>query len=66
MFEFFFKYPIPVFSKGKFVLLGAWPVWVLLLLAAAEPDAAGEVAIAPVHERLRYGKVGRLCDRNCG
>ena len=32
MFQFFFKYPMPVFSKGKFVLLGAWPGWVLLLL----------------------------------
>jgi hypothetical protein len=32
MFQFFFKYPIPVFSKGQFVLLGAWPGWVLLLL----------------------------------
>src|ERR1700736_2576379 len=35
MFQFFFKYPMPVFSKGKFVLLGAWPGWVLLLLIAA-------------------------------
>jgi uncharacterized membrane protein len=35
MFQFFFKYPMPVFSKGKFVLLGAWPGWVLLLLVAA-------------------------------
>src|ERR1700722_7446457 len=35
MFQFFFKYPIPVFSKGKFVLLGAWPGWVLLLLIVA-------------------------------
>ncbi len=35
MFEFFFKYPMPVFSKGKFVLLGAWPGWVLLALIAA-------------------------------
>ena len=35
MFQFFFKYPIPVFSKGKFVLLGAWPSWVLLLLMVA-------------------------------
>jgi uncharacterized membrane protein len=34
MFEFFFKYPIPVFTKGKFILLGAWPAWVLLLLVA--------------------------------
>ena len=32
MFEFFFKYPIPVFTKGKFILLGAWPGWVLVLL----------------------------------
>ena len=34
MFEFFFKYPIPVFTKGKLILLGAWPGWVLLLLMA--------------------------------
>ncbi len=32
MFEFLFKYPTPVFTKGKLVLLGAWPGWVLLLL----------------------------------
>ncbi len=35
MFSFFFKYPSPVFSKGHFVLLGAWPIWVLLLLITA-------------------------------
>jgi uncharacterized membrane protein len=34
MFEFLFKYPIPVFTKGKFILLGAWPGWVLALLIA--------------------------------
>lgn len=34
MFECFFKYPIPIFTKGKFVLLGAWPGWLLLLLIA--------------------------------
>jgi uncharacterized membrane protein len=32
MFEFLFKYPIPVFTKGKFILLGAWPGWLLALL----------------------------------
>jgi uncharacterized membrane protein len=32
MFEFFFKYPIPVFTKGKFILLGGWPGWLLALL----------------------------------
>jgi hypothetical protein len=35
MFPFLFKYPIPVFSKGQFVLLGTWPGWVLLLLIFA-------------------------------
>src|SRR5690349_4000170 len=37
MFEFLFKYPRAVFSKGELVLLGAWPKWVLIifLLAAA-------------------------------
>ena len=32
MFEFFFKYPVTVFSKGSFVLLGGWPAWLLALL----------------------------------
>lgn len=31
MFELLFKYPLAVFEKGKFVLLGSWPVWCLLL-----------------------------------
>ena len=37
MFEFLFRYPRAVFSKGQLVLLGAWPKWILviLLLAAA-------------------------------
>ena len=37
MFEFFFKYPPQVFSKGSFVLLARWPVWILglCILAAA-------------------------------
>jgi hypothetical protein len=30
MFQFLFKYPIPVFSKGHFVLLSGWPAWLLL------------------------------------
>jgi uncharacterized membrane protein len=30
MFQWLFKYPIPVFTKGRFVLLGAWPGWLLL------------------------------------
>jgi uncharacterized membrane protein len=35
MFEFLFKYPLSIFSKGEFVLLGAWPKWVLYLLVLA-------------------------------
>jgi uncharacterized membrane protein len=37
MFEFLFKYPRTVFSRGEFVLLGAWPKWILVIfiLAAA-------------------------------
>lgn len=35
MFEFLFKYPAPVFSKGEFVLLGSWPKWILVLLLLA-------------------------------
>ncbi|MGA3189828.1 MAG: glutamine amidotransferase [Bryobacteraceae bacterium] len=31
MFEFFFKYPASVFSKGTFVLAGGWPIWLLIL-----------------------------------
>jgi uncharacterized membrane protein len=42
MFQFLFKYPSPVFTKGQFVLLGAWPAWLLPVLIAA---AAGGLAI---------------------
>ena len=38
MFEFLFKYPASVFAKGRFVLLGGLPVWLLIvaiLIAAA-------------------------------
>ena len=35
MFQFLFKYPSPVFTKGRFVLLGAWPVWLLPVLIVA-------------------------------
>jgi uncharacterized membrane protein len=32
MFQFLFKYPAAIFSKGHFILLGTWPRWSLLLL----------------------------------
>src|SRR5438105_9704452 len=34
MFEFLFKYPPAIFSKGKFVLLSPWPIWLMVLLLA--------------------------------
>jgi len=41
MFEFFFRYPIPVFTKGRFILLGTWPGWVLLLLIVVAASLLG-------------------------
>jgi uncharacterized membrane protein len=35
MFEFFFKYPPAIFSKGKLALMTPWPLWLLLALIAA-------------------------------
>src|SRR5579863_1668841 len=35
MFEFFFKYPRLVYTRGQFALLGAWPKWILVLLILA-------------------------------
>lgn len=42
MFQFLFKYPSPVFTKGRFVLLGAWPGWLLPVLIVV---AAGALAL---------------------
>jgi len=35
MFEFLFKYPQAVFSRGTIVLLGGWPVWLMVLAILA-------------------------------
>ena len=45
MFEFLFKYPATVFSRGQFVLLAPWPVW-LLVVAVGEllPERSTGVA----------------------
>ncbi len=37
MFQFLFKYPSPVFTKGRFVLLSAWPAWLLPVLLWLPP-----------------------------
>src|SRR5215469_8975944 len=49
MFEFLFKYPSPVFTKGRFVLLSAWPLWLLPVLIVA---TAGGLALL-IRWRLR-------------
>ena len=43
MFEFLFEFPLSVFSKGTFVLLGAWPRWFLLLMIGTAAAALGWV-----------------------
>ncbi len=43
MFEFLFKYPAAVFSKGSLVLLGSWPQWILWILILAVAAALGLV-----------------------
>src|SRR5215831_11783891 len=52
MFQFLFKYPRPVFTKGRFVLLSAWPPWLLLVLILA---AAAGLALL-FRWRLRHSK----------
>ena len=42
MFQFLFKYPVPVFTKGRFVLLGGWPAWALVVFILI---AAGGLAL---------------------
>jgi len=43
MFEFLFKYPPTVFSKGTFVLLGEWPIWSMIALVIAAAAGLGWV-----------------------
>ena len=53
MFEFFFKYPFSVFSKGQLVLLGSWPRWILVLAILA---AAGGLGFFLIARRKRFTK----------
>ncbi|MBS1875332.1 MAG: VWA domain-containing protein [Acidobacteria bacterium] len=56
MFELLFKYPASAFSKGQLVLLGAWPVWTLVLAIAAGAAALGWLVW---RRRLVLGPLGR-------
>jgi uncharacterized membrane protein len=53
MFEFLFKYPSTVFSKGKLVFAGSWPSWAL---AAAIAIAAAALAILVWRRRANLGR----------
>ena len=48
MFEFFFKYPSIVFSKGQFVLLGPWPKWLLAVLLLGDCRGAGRADVPEI------------------
>jgi len=52
MFQFLFKYPSPVFTKGRLVLLSAWPAWLLPVLIVA---VAGGLALL-IRWRLRHSE----------
>jgi uncharacterized membrane protein len=41
MFELLFKYPAAVFAKGRFVLLGGWPKWVLCVFIVVAMASLG-------------------------
>jgi len=45
MFEFLFKYPQSVFSRGQLVLLGSWPRWILVLAILAAAAGLGAFLI---------------------
>ncbi len=66
MFEFFFKYPIPVFTKGRLVLLGSWPGWLLPVLIVASVVGLGWLIrsrlseAAPIMHTWRAGMIWLL------
>jgi len=52
MFQFLFKYPSPVFTKGRFALLSAWPAWLLPVFILI---CAGGLALL-IRWRLRHSE----------
>jgi uncharacterized membrane protein len=57
VFKFLFKYPLSTFSRGHFVLLGAWPAWGLWLSIAV---IAAALALVIIYRRAQLppGDVG--------
>jgi uncharacterized membrane protein len=66
MFEFLFKYPRSVYTRGQFALLGAWPKWALVLLIVAAAAALAWLIrsrlsqAAPVLRSWRAGVIWAL------
>jgi uncharacterized membrane protein len=61
MFQFFFKYPSSVFMKGRFVLLGAWPGWLLILFIVISTVALAlliRMRLSEAAPRLRTWRAG--------
>jgi len=55
MFEFFFKYPAAAYERGKIVLAGGWPVWLLVLAIVAGAGFMGYLLYRQRNETLIKG-----------
>ena len=60
MFELLFKYPSAVFSRGTFVFVNGWPVWLLWVAILA---VAAALAWYAARER-RFGAVPQAPETN--
>jgi uncharacterized membrane protein len=56
MFEFFFKYPASVFSKGTLVFAGGWPLWLLGLAILAVGAALAFFVRRSMSARVKGGR----------
>ena len=63
MFEFLFKYPSPVFTKGRLVFLSAWPVSLMVVLILVSASALAFVThrqLTEVGPNLRSWRIWML------
>jgi uncharacterized membrane protein len=50
LFEFLFKYPRATFERGEFLFASGWPVWLLVVLAAAAAVVIGASLVRYRHD----------------
>jgi uncharacterized membrane protein len=55
MFEFFFKYPAAAYERGKIVLAGGWPLWLLIAAMVGGAACIGFLLYRRRHEALIKG-----------